>query len=250
MAEFDLSAIVQAYQDLLIIQYNDKPKARATIALLAEQLLAGGLYWNVQDAFNIDTAVGKQLDILGKYIGVDRFFTGDIFPDDAFAFSDAETSPLSVSKGFVDAEDITLPTGIFLGTQDVIAPQQAMDDTTYRLILRLKIIQNDINHSMKSINDDLYAYFGMDIYCTDNYDMTITYHAVDSSVYQLLLLALQKQVLPRPMGVGINVVIGNSFFGFLDGANESIPDDSKGFIDSTNSSPLSGVFLSAEEILN
>jgi hypothetical protein len=246
----DLTPIIEAYQNLLIVQYANKPKARATIALFAQQLLANGIYWDVQDAFDIDTAVGKQLDILGKYIGVDRFFTGENFPDDAFAFSDAQTSPLSESRGFIDAQNSSFESGIFLGTQDVIAPHQAMDDATYRLILQLKIIQNNINCSTKIINETLYNYFGLNIYMTDNYDMSITYHALTEDTLTFLKLALQKQVLPRPMGVQIDVVLGGDFYGFVDAATSFIDPNADGFIDATNSSPISGLFLSADEILD
>jgi len=61
------------YIKLLIIQYKNKPKARATIDLVASQLFSDDVYFQVNDAFNLDTAIGKQLDTLGKYIKLDRF---------------------------------------------------------------------------------------------------------------------------------------------------------------------------------
>lgn len=59
---------------LLIIQFHSKPKAKATIEALGKMFPAD-LILTVRDAFNIDTAVGKQLDILAKYVGVTRFYT-------------------------------------------------------------------------------------------------------------------------------------------------------------------------------
>lgn len=59
--------------NLLIIQYHNKPKAVATIKALGK-LFPIDLIFQVRDAFNIDTATGKSLDILGKYLGVHRWF--------------------------------------------------------------------------------------------------------------------------------------------------------------------------------
>ncbi len=73
----DVSNLVQYYADLLIIQYNGKPKATATIKTMVGVILQNGILLDVLDAFNPETAVGKQLDILGKWIGVDRYYLGD-----------------------------------------------------------------------------------------------------------------------------------------------------------------------------
>lgn len=64
--------IVQYYIDLLIMQYRGKAKAEATIESLVTNVIADQLPLTLQDAFDIETAVGAQLDILGKYIGVER----------------------------------------------------------------------------------------------------------------------------------------------------------------------------------
>ncbi len=66
----------QYLSNLLIIQYHNKPKAKATIELLAKTLPVD-LIFAVRDGFNLDTAVGKQLDILGKYVGTDRFYLAE-----------------------------------------------------------------------------------------------------------------------------------------------------------------------------
>ncbi len=58
---------------LLIIQYNGKKKATGTIEALAK-MFPDKLILQVRDAFNLDTATGKALDTLAKYVGVDRFY--------------------------------------------------------------------------------------------------------------------------------------------------------------------------------
>lgn len=77
--------IITYYAKLLILQYVGKPKAYATIKALVRMVVMDQLPVDVQDAFSIDTAVGDQLDILGKYVGADRSgngFTAPITLDD------------------------------------------------------------------------------------------------------------------------------------------------------------------------
>lgn len=73
----DVSHIAQYYADLLIIQYNGKPKASATIKTMVSIILQNGILLEVLEAFNPETCVGKQQDILGKWVGVDRYYLGD-----------------------------------------------------------------------------------------------------------------------------------------------------------------------------
>lgn len=67
------------YANLLIIQYHNKPKAQATIKLMARFLWANMLFLQIRDAFDWKTAVGKQLEIIGEWVGVNRFYDGQLF---------------------------------------------------------------------------------------------------------------------------------------------------------------------------
>ena len=82
----DLLPIIEDYKKLLIAQYADKPKANAQVALTSRLLLADGVYWDVQDAYNVLTAVGVQLDVLGKYVGITRDYDGSLLNDDDYRF--------------------------------------------------------------------------------------------------------------------------------------------------------------------
>ena len=73
----DVSNLVQYYADLLIVQYTGKTKAVETIKTMVGIILQNGILLDVLDAFNPETCVGKQQDILGKWIGVDRYYLGD-----------------------------------------------------------------------------------------------------------------------------------------------------------------------------
>ena len=75
------------YADLLASQYRDKPKAYATVKAIIDILIMNQLAQQVKDAFNLDTAIGVQLDTLGKYQGVTRYSFG---PNGNFTLSDSD----------------------------------------------------------------------------------------------------------------------------------------------------------------
>lgn len=74
------------YADLLILQYRSKPRAYATIQASVDLFIQNQILFAIRDAFDIDTAIGAQLDILGKYAGVSRlvntFTMGTVALDD------------------------------------------------------------------------------------------------------------------------------------------------------------------------
>ena len=66
------SELISYYVDLLIMQYNNKKKAKDTISLLADLAVMDNLPIDVKNGFDTNTAYGAQLDIIGKYAGVSR----------------------------------------------------------------------------------------------------------------------------------------------------------------------------------
>jgi len=91
-----------------------------------------------------------------------------------------------------------------------------LTDTEYRLIIKMKIIKNLSDHTMKSINDYLYLFFGDQIQLKDNKDMTITYW-FPLTIIATMTLAVQADLLPRPSGVAIilsGILNPNGDFGY------------------------------------
>ncbi|RPJ58261.1 MAG: DUF2612 domain-containing protein [Dehalococcoidia bacterium] len=63
--------LIEYYVNLIILQYKrDKPEAH--VRAYVKQLMIFELIQSVKNGYNLDTAVGKQLDVLGKYVGIDR----------------------------------------------------------------------------------------------------------------------------------------------------------------------------------
>lgn len=176
------------YSNLLIMQYHNKPKAKATVEATVG-LLPDDLIQEVINGFDLDTAVGTQLDTIGVYVGVDRYY-----------LDETELKPLG--------------------------------DDDYRVLIKLKIISNSSDLSHKSLDYSLYEFFGNDIRMDSVGNMEMSYF-VPKDKTPLILAAIQKEVLPRPMGVKCAYITeyDKKFFGFCTYANPTASVYNTGFRD-------------------
>lgn len=214
-----LEELKTAYSSLLICQYADKPLAIATIKANIETLLANMLLWKIRDGFDIDTAVGAQLDILGKWIGIDRYFIGQSFGDDNYlAFYDwnAVAEPTDLQGGLQNWNELRETDGAFIGFNDIISTSNALNDDDYRLLLKMKIAKNNTVMSCKAVDDIIYMLFGSEIIPTWETVMKITYRS-SVAKYAIIKVAKDKNCLPCPTGV--NILLSTVIL--IDGGNSS-----------------------------
>jgi hypothetical protein len=242
--------IIAYYVNLLIIQYNSKPKARATIDLFVSEWLASGIFLDIENAYNLDTAVGKQLDVLGKYEGVDRFYRELDF-EDYFGFTDyTEVDPDSEPKfGFCTYATYDDPQHNGTLTYDnIISRNNRLFDEAFRTIIKLRIIQNNSDHSHKSIDDSVWRAFGSTVRPESAGNMQMVYF-VNVAFTALLKAVLIKKILPRPMGVGLEIVgdVRGLMFGFTDYDGESSAWE-YGFSDYSDYGSLPGQMLTYNQI--
>lgn len=97
-----IAELILYYVNLLVLQYREKPKARETIATIVDPAVMDMLPIDVQDAFELGSAVGKQLDVLGKYCGVTRFnnsFAGPVTLNDSDFLSLIKVAVLQNNAG-------------------------------------------------------------------------------------------------------------------------------------------------------
>lgn len=150
-----MTTLQDYYANLLIIQYNGLPKASQTIRLLTEVASGDEILNQLPEAFDVDTAVGAQLDLIGQFVGADRY---------------------------------------------------GLSDDEYRILIKFKIIVNNIDASMKSIDDAIFNTFGTSIVVSNNKDMTMTY--IIEPLYKNVVEAAYKLgFLPVPLAVGVNVIL-------------------------------------------
>lgn len=199
----EIDEIVEYYSNLLIVQYHNKPKAKAMIENVVRELIASGILFDIRDAYDVETAVGTQLDTLAKYIGVNRFFSVQDLSG-FFAFAEYSDVGLPGDKiGFSDYTDFETKTGDWLTYAGVISQTFELTDEEFRIIIKLKIVQNNINHSHESIDDSIFAFFGDEVIPFSSGNMEMTY-LIPEDLTPIITVAIQKEVLPKPMGVTLN----------------------------------------------
>lgn len=231
----DISELVDYYANLLIIQYNDLPNASATISLLAETLLSGGITIDVQNAYNIDpdlgdTAVGVQLDVMGKYAGVIRYFSaidyGNYFA--MVPYSEYGALPHSPPAfGF-----LTYATYNSVATYDgtlyygeLVTSQNRLSDAEFLIMIQLAVLRNNMNFSNAAIDAAIWSLFDSAVRPEEgNINMTMFYFCsgVESPLLQAII---QKKVFPKPMGVWLGIITGieDQVFSFVSYGNQSSP---------------------------
>lgn len=242
--------IVSYYADLLIIQYHNKPKAKAMIELFAREVLASGIMFDVRDGYDLETAVGVQLDVIGKYVGVDRFYTGQVL-DNYFSFIDYDevTSPPAGRIGYSIYSTFETKVGRFLTYYGVLSSGLVLSDDDFRFLIKLKIIQNNSNHSHKSIDDSIFAFFGDTVRPDSGGNMIMDYF-VDVNAAAIVGVAIQKKILPKPAGVRLNYVIEetSTFFGFI--SYDTTPVFNTGFTDYTGYDTKVGETLNYSKLIS
>lgn len=247
----DITDLINYYANLLIIQYNDQPKAQATIALLAKEILMNGVMLDVQNGYNIDTAVGVQLDVLGKYEDIDRFYSA-FDPIDYFSLETYdESAPTTPPRyGFTDyASYPTDPPAGCLVYSEIVSVNNKLVDSAFRILIYLRIIQNYSDYSGGDIDSRLYALFGNSIRMEDIGNMRMVYFFDNTIDLALSQAIIAKKVLPRPMTVGGLVVseVTGLMFGLTDYTGNASPF-AYGFSDYADYASLTGLVLTYELI--
>lgn len=204
------------YTDLITNYHAGKPLFFQHVDLSTRPLTDVSTSLNsLITAFDIDTAVGVQLDILGEWIGRSRIVS----------------VPISGIYFSFDTDGLGFDQGVWQGPYDPDSGYTALSDETYRVILKAKIAINNwdgTNDSLPQILDTALTGSGLRMQIVDNQDMTISiwvFPEVDISDVSLELIAAIKQgyLTVKAAGVwGGSIEIpavetpseGNRFFGF------------------------------------
>lgn len=210
MATYDemKQELITAYQNLLEVQYYNKPKARATIKLHCEQLLANMLLYKMREEWlNVDISVGVQLDQIGKWVGVDRYFRGQKYDNKKwYAYYDwnNENEPNNLQGGLYDWNSSEMPDAPFLTYDWILSTKNKLNDEDFRFLIKLKIVKNNTVMTCKNIDDEIYRLFEGVIYTVWGDCMELTYFYPENKSV-IMELAKEKNVLPKPSGVKLNL---------------------------------------------
>ena len=199
-----LSDITNYYINLLIIQYHNKPKARATVELIVNLVWANMVILQLRDAFDWRTAEGKQLDIIADWVGLTRFYSGQLMSNRPWlSHIDWDSMPDSLQGGFSTFDTFEEIEGGILDYDEIGPRPNQLSDVSFRVLIGLKIIKNSINQTAKNIDDAIWDYFEGEVY-TQWAGRTLTYFYKES-IREVIEVAFLKNVLPRPTGVQIKL---------------------------------------------
>lgn len=191
----EIANIENYYADLLIIQYRNKPNARATIKLGVDLYLADGLIFDFNNVLDIDTAEGAQLDLIGKILGVSRNIDGFTFNVDFFSFQ--KEAPC---YGYSDKNELSQ--GYWKRYKNSVGSSYSLYDDDYRVLLKFKALYNVRYGSWACMDLLYYRAFGNEITLVNNKDTTISYQ-VSPDISLGLQVAQFLGYIEPPLGIGI-----------------------------------------------
>lgn len=188
------------YTTLITSEHADKPKFVALVQAVAGAFGSiTGCIQSMPDEFDLDAAIGAQLDVLGLWIGqsrvlptvLDMAFFG--FADDSAALVFGELKNNSIGGRFYEL-------GESIGSTSILG------DTEYRTILRAKIVRNQSTGTAAALEDAMQYIFGVPGAITDTGTLSIslTIGRNISATERALLTTFD--ILPRPAGVAISSI--------------------------------------------
>ena len=156
-------------------------------------------FWSnwVRDVFDLRTANEFGLSVWANILDLPLFSDSEVSPDNYPAFGFDTGSASSPIQNFNN--------GNFASTSDSFIN---LDTEQRRLLLRLRYFQLTTTATIPEINTfGQFLLGGNNIFAFDNNDMTIRYVFRVIPPSNLLAVAQQFDILPRPSGVGVEIVI-------------------------------------------
>lgn len=186
-------ATTETYLSLITSLYRDQPNFVALCEALAKPLVdVQNFLLTVRDAFDLDTAVGVQLDADGLWIGRSRYLE----------------TPLTGVYFSWEEPGVGWNEGTWKGPYDPETGLTRLVDDFYRLLLRAKIAANSWDGTTSGAHEiwnQLFSGSGMQIVLQDNQDMTMVVGVAGAKPDAVFKALLTGGYLPlKPVGVRIN----------------------------------------------
>lgn len=179
------------FTQVITSQHRDKPKFMAMCELLSTSLgqIVDATNKMVND-FDVDQAIGVQLDAIGKWVGISRNLLVPI-TDAWFTWND---SNLGWNRSNWK--------GPFESTQGITT----LDDTTYRAVIKAKIGANywdGSNEGLNIIGQEALTEINVRVFAIDNMDMSMTVYVLGTPTAAILELIRRGIIPPKPGGVRV-----------------------------------------------
>jgi hypothetical protein len=210
------AAGVPDYTDLVTSEFQNSPDFLAVVNLLANGAgAAATLIDALPEYFDLDAAVGAQLDVVGQWVGISRSafqlalqFFG--FSDDISALPFGEVSNPSIG-------------GVWYELGESIGGTAALPDAAYQLVLKAKIITNQYDGTLAELEDALTTLTGAEYQIIDPGTLTVPIVMLEpvSNVIEQLLTGFD--FAPRAAGVNYAFMfpLTGESWGLIGAATES-----------------------------
>lgn len=201
------------YLALVTTEHSDKPKYMAMLqAVLGPMVDALNASQELPADFDLDSAVGAQLDIVGLWVGISR----------------RVKTPLVGVYFSLDTAGLGFDFGAWKGPFDPDSGVVELDDETYRILIRAKIGANHWDGTLGASKKILDLVFSGEtfVFIQDNQDMSMTIGVSGAPPSSISLALLTGGYIPiKPEGVRVDYYIVTStdgpLFGF-DVTNEYV----------------------------
>ncbi|ARP90334.1 hypothetical protein CAL14_08565 [Bordetella genomosp. 9] len=189
-------ADVEKYLDLITAFHRGKPKFSAMVEAVSQCFVdAQNVYEQMVDAYDLDQAVGVQLDAVGEWVGISRNVR----------------TPLEGVYFSFDTEGLGWDLGVWQGPFDPDTGVTSLDDDTYRLLIRAKIGANHWDGTLEgsaAILNLIFGGTGTYVFIQDNGDMSIDIGVSGQRPTAIFLALLTGGYIPiKPEGVRVNYYI-------------------------------------------
>lgn len=180
----------QDYIDLITSQYQNSPKFLAWLGILFQipqdiAYIAEGMDLE----FDIDHAIGDQLDVVGELVGLNRNLEVLIYNSDVgFTWDDA---------------NLGWDAGVWVDTTKTTVVR--LDDDTYRIALKIKIAANSWNGTIPHAYEIWTALFGVEsqMGIQNNCDMTMDLLIAGTDMANLLYYLFSEGYISFHPALGV-----------------------------------------------
>ena len=148
------------YTSLITSEHIDKPNFVAMVAAVCQPMVdIQNLCLQVPTLYDIETAIGSQLDVIGQWVGITRNLPVPI----TGVYFTLDTGP-------------GLDGGILLGPDDPTTALYQLGDSFYRILIAAKILNNQwdgTKGSLFAITQALFSSFGYSLFTQDYSNLTM-----------------------------------------------------------------------------
>ena len=193
------------YTELIAGYHVGRPDFQEWVYTLTEPLrIARERLANLRSDFDVDFAIGAQLDAIGVRVGISR------------------TLPTKLTGVYfeLDNPDLGLDFGVWKGKYDPSDGSTTLDDETYRAVIKAKILSNKWNGENGTLAEFLstaLSYFGVDTKMLDLQDfqtMHVALNLTKASTPPIVWELISRRIVDvTAAGVSMQIIDNIPWFG-------------------------------------